>query len=88
MWWKRLSPFRVAVVLYLGYQLFVFITTPSNFSSGGGNAWGGVAVIALLFWAAVLWLGDMLFRKLVSDIRVLVVIELLVLLAMYVFLDW
>jgi hypothetical protein len=88
MWWKRLTPFRVAVVLYLGYQFVGFFTTPSNFNGGGGTAWGGVAMIALAFWGAVLWFADMLMRKLIPDFRVVIGIELLVLLAMYLFLDW
>jgi hypothetical protein len=42
----------------------------------------------LAFWGAVLWFADTLMRKLIPDFRVVIGIELLVLLAMYLFLDW
>lgn len=87
-WLKRLTPFRVAVVLFLGYELVLFFTTPSNFHSGGGNAWGVVGVVTLLFWGIVFWLADILMRKLIKDHWNVFVIQLLSLLVMYLFLDW
>ncbi|MBS1568597.1 MAG: hypothetical protein JST45_04060 [Bacteroidetes bacterium] len=86
-WLKRLTPFRVAVILFLGYQLVLFFNTPSNFNGGGGSAWGGVALIAMLFWGTVLWLVDLLMRKLIKDHWIVFVIQLLALLAMFLFLD-
>lgn len=88
MWLKRLTPFRIAVVSFLGYQLIVFISTPSNFSNSGGSAWGGVAMIALLFWGVVFWLVDVLMRRFIRDWRIVWATQLLLIAAMYVFLDW
>ncbi len=88
MWLKRITPFRIAVVLLVGYQLIAFITEPSNFTSTGGSAWGGVAIIAALFWGVVFWLVDVLMRKLIARTEVIWVIQALVLLAMYLFIDW
>jgi hypothetical protein len=87
-WLKGLTPFRVAVILFLGYQLVQFFATSSNVHGGGGSAWGGVAVIALLFWGLVFWLVDLLMRKFIKDHWLVVGMQLLALLAMYLFLDW
>jgi len=87
-WLKRFTPFRMAVVLFLGYQLVLFFSTPTNLNGSGGSAWGGVAMIALFFWGTVLWLVDMLMRKLIKEYWIVFVIQLLALLAMFLFLDW
>jgi hypothetical protein len=65
-----------------------FFATSSNVHGGGGSAWGGVAVIALLFWGLVFWLVDLLMRKFIKDHWLVVGMQLLALLAMYLFLDW
>lgn len=88
MWLKRFTPFRIAIVLFVGYQLVSFIGEPSNFSGSGGGAWGGVAMITILFWGLVFWLADILMRRFISDGRILWAIQLLAIIAMYVFLDW
>jgi len=88
MWLKRFTPFRIAIVLFVGYQLVSFIGEPSNFSGSGVGAWGGVAMIAILFWGLVFWLADIIMRRFISDGRILWTIQLLVIIAMYVFLDW
>lgn len=88
MWLKPITPFRVAAVLFVGYQLITFITEPSNFTSTGGNAWGGIAIIAVLFWGMVLWLIDVLMRRSIDDGRITWLIQSLMILAMYLFVDW
>ena len=88
MWLKRITPFRIAVVLLVGYQLIAFITEPSNFTSTGGSAWGGVAIIAALFWGVVLWFVDVLMRRSMHDGRITWLIQSLLILAIYLFLDW
>ena len=88
MWTKRLTPFRIAIVLFLGYQIVGFISTPSNFSTVGGSAWGSVAMITLLFWGALFWLADFLMRRSIKDWRIVWAVELFVIAAMYLFLDW
>ncbi|MBS1940532.1 MAG: hypothetical protein JST38_06620 [Bacteroidetes bacterium] len=85
---KRVTPFRVAAILFMSYQLVRFIRDTSNFTSTGGSSWGGVAIIASLFWGAVLWLIDVLMRRSIQDGRIIWGIQLLLLLAMYLFLDW
>lgn len=87
IWLKRITPFRIAIVLFVGYQLVTFITEPSNFTSIGGSAWGGVAIIAALFWGVVLWLFDVLMRRSIHDGRINWLIQLPLILAMYLFLD-
>lgn len=76
------------MVVYFGYSLFGFLTTPSNFNDGGGTAWGGLAMIALLFWGVLFWLVDVAMRKLIPRTEVIWTIQSLVLLAMYLFLHW
>jgi hypothetical protein len=88
MWLKRLTPFRIAVTMFIGYQLIVFIGEPSNFSGSGGSAWGGVALIAILSWGIVFWSVDVMMRRYINDARLIWGIQLLVILAMYLFLDW
>lgn len=88
MWLKRITPFRIAVGLFVGYQLVTFITEPSNFTRTGGSAWGVVAIIAALFWGVVLWLVDVLMRRSIHDWRMVWGIQLLAILAGYLFLDW
>ena len=88
MWLKRFTPFRVAAVLFVGYQLITFITEPSNFTSTGGGAWGGVAIVAAFFWGVVLWLVDVLMRRSIHDGRITWLIQSSLMLAMYLFLDW
>ena len=88
MWLKRITPFRITVTMFIGYQLIVFLGEPSNFSSSGGNAWGGVALIAILFWGIVFWLVDIVMRRYIHDARLIWGIQLLAILAMYLFLDW
>jgi hypothetical protein len=88
MWLKRITPFRIGVVLFVGYQLVGFISTPSNFTTTGGSAWSGVAMIAILFWGIVFWLVDIVMRRFIHDARIIWGIQLLAILAMYLFLDW
>lgn len=45
-------------------------------------------MIALLFWGLVFWLVDLLMRKFIKDHWLVVGMQLLALLAMYLFLDW
>ncbi len=87
-WFRRFTPLRVAIVLFVGYQLVTFASTPSNFNGSGGSAWGGVAMIAVLFWGMVLWLVDVLMRRSIDDGRITWLIQLALILAMYLFLDW
>lgn len=82
MWLKRVTPFRIAVIIFIGYQLIVFLGEPSNFSGSGGSAWGGVALIAILFWSIVLWLVDIVMRRHINDARIIWGIQLLAILAM------
>jgi hypothetical protein len=85
---REFTPFRIAVVVYLAYQSFVFLTTSSNFKSGGGSAWGGVTIIALIAGGVLIWIIDLLIRHFITDRWLIWTIQLLVLLAMYLFLDW
>ncbi|MBK6342581.1 MAG: hypothetical protein IPF41_08345 [Flavobacteriales bacterium] len=87
-WLKRITPFRIAVTMFIGYQLIVFLGERSNFTSSGGSAWGGVALIAILFWGIVFWLVDIVMRRFIHDVRLIWGIQLLAILAMYLFLDW
>jgi hypothetical protein len=82
IWLNRITPFRVATVLFVGYQLITFITEPSNFTSTGGSAWGGVAIVAALFWGVVLWLVDVLMRRSIHDERITWLIQSPLILAM------
>jgi len=85
---KRFTPFRIAVALFIGYNLIVVLGEPSNFSGSGGSAWGGVAMIAILFWGLVFWLVDIVMRQFIQDARLIWGIQLLTIVAMYLFLDW
>ena len=87
-WWRRLTPFRIAVILFVGYQLVLFATTSSNFSGSGGSAWGYVAVMAVLFWGVIFWLVDILMQRIISRIEVIWVIQAVALLTLYLSLDW
>ncbi len=45
-------------------------------------------MIAVLFWGMVLWLVDVLMRRSIDDGRITWLIQLALILAMYLFLDW
>lgn len=88
MWLNRATPFMIAVLLFIGYQLIMFLSEPSYFSGSGGSAWGGVTMIAILFWGLVIFLADLVMRRSIKDGRIIWGIQLLAILTMYLFLDW
>ena len=86
-WLYLFTPFRLAAVLSV-IAILVLGVGGGFRNTGGGSAWGGVAFIALLFFGIVFWLVDLLMRHLIPDKRIIWVIQLPVLLAMYLFVDW
>lgn len=82
-WLKHLSPFRIAVVLYLGFSFFQLLPVSSDLPNEGWRALFWAAVMSQFLWGAMLWLMDMIMRKFIKEHLALVGIQLLVLLAMY-----
>lgn len=82
-WLKWFTPFRaLAVSLVIASMGSI----GDLFGGPGGSAWGGVAFIVFVATAIMLWLVDVLLRQFISDHRIIWVVELLALLAMYLLL--
>jgi len=52
------------------------------------DGWGTLAILSMLFWAGISLLIDLLMRLIIKDRGLLNVVQALVVLAMYLFLDW
>jgi hypothetical protein len=87
-WLQRLTPFRTAVILLLGAALVSGLMeafTPSMGRGGGagGSAWGGVAIISMFLLCAFVWLVDVLMRQLITDFRIIWLLQLIGLLGLW-----
>ncbi|MEZ4739686.1 MAG: hypothetical protein R2818_10145 [Flavobacteriales bacterium] len=81
---KRITPFRAAVILFLGYWVVyglieAFTPTMTQRGGGGGDAWGGVAFVFFAFATALLLGADYVLRKLIDNYRIVFIVELVVL---------
>lgn len=82
-WW---TVFRI-VALVVAAKALYHLLTDWEWIPGPGT-WGIVAILSLFFWAAVLYIADLLMRTFMKDRGLLNAIQGLVIVVVTVYLQW
>jgi hypothetical protein len=87
---NQLTPFRGAVILFLGYWVVfglieAFTPSMAQRGGGGGDAWGGVAFVFFAFVIAIFLGADFLMRKLIESYRIVFIVQLIAIVLVHLY---